>query len=141
MPQPHPYQHGLFLITTNTQDRKPIFLNHAYAREAIETLYCVQIRYPFVLYGFVIMPNHCHFLLRVPESGSLSKIMNVYKGITSLNIGNGSIWQPRFHVRWVKKPRAALKYVHQNPVIAGFVSAAEEYPWSSASGRWDIADI
>ncbi len=67
--------------------------------------------------------------------------MNVYKGIASLNIGNGPMWQPRFHVRWVKNARGALRYIHQNPVVAGLVDAAEKYPWSSASGRWDVTDI
>ncbi len=71
-------------MTTNVKDRKPIFRNDAYAREAIETLYRVQESYPFMLYAFVIMPDHCHFLLQIPDGGSLSKMMNVYKGITSL---------------------------------------------------------
>jgi len=119
MSQPHPYQSGLFLVTTNIKNRKPIFTNDAYAHEAIETLYRVQVRHPFVLYGFVVMPDHCHLLVRIPKNGSLSKTMNIYKGIVSLNIGNGPMWQPRFHVRWVKNSSGALRYIHMNPVQAG----------------------
>lgn len=141
MSQPHPYQTGTFLVTTNVKDRKPIFRNDAYAREAIETLYRVQESYPFTLYAFVIMPDHCHFLLQIPGGGSLSKMMNVYKGITSLSIGNGPMWQPRFHVRWVRNISGALRYVHMNPIQDGLVDVPETYPWSSASGRWDVADV
>lgn len=95
----------------------------------------------FYLYGFVIMPNHCHFLIRVPKPGSISMIMNRYKTCVAGNIGLGPIWQKRFHIRLVDDGVEALQYIHLNPVRAGIVDAPEQYLWSSASGRWDIADL
>jgi len=142
MTQRHFVQTGLFFITTNTKDRVPYFSDPAYARAAVETLYEIQYLYPFYLYSFVIMPNHCHFLLRVPERGYLSKIMHAFKRGTSFTIGKGPIWQPRFFVRLVTDdPYAFLKYIHRNPTKAGLCEAPEDYPWSSASGRWDIHEF
>lgn len=142
MTQRHSVQHDtMMLITTNVSERRPLFMKGTYAREAIETLYSVQAVHPFFLYGFVIMPDHCHFLLRVPPPGSISKIMNVYKGIVSLNIGAGPVWQRRFHIEIVHKPTHALDYIHMNPVQAGLVKQSTDYPWSSASGQWDVCTV
>ena len=124
------------LITTNTHRRKPIFDNPSHAREAIETFYRVQERMPFFLYAFVIMPDHAHFLVKVPVPGSISKIMNLYKTGVSVNIGIGPIWQSRFHVRIPRSVLSTISYIHWNPVKAGLVQNPEDYSWSSASGNW-----
>ncbi len=129
------------LITTNVLDREPIFANDAYAREVIETLYRVQQNQPFFLYGFVVMPDHCHFLIEVPEPGSISKIMNVFKSGVTFNLGIPKLWQRRFYNKITKNTYKTLKYIHMNPVKAGLVEKPEAYPWSSASGRWDVSDL
>jgi putative transposase len=129
------------LVTTVTHDREPIFEDPSYAREAVDHIYRVQQRIPFFLYGFVIMPDHCHFLLRVPAPGSISHVMRVYKMGLTFQTGGGPMWQRRFHIRMAHNPHAALQYLHRNPVKAGFVESPESYPWSSASGRWDVSPI
>ena len=140
--QRHPIQNQqTMFITTNTQSRMPIFGNAAYARIAVETFYNIQHFYPFFLYAFVIMPDHCHLLLNMPEGGSVSKMIGVYKRAVSFNIGQGSIWQSRFHIVVPKNIEATIEYIYQNPVKAGLCENAEEYPWSSASGRWDLSEF
>ncbi len=134
----HSTQEGsTVLVTAVIQNRNRIFLDPAFAREAIDTLYRVQNLHPFFLYGFVIMPDHCHLLLKVIEGQDLSRVMRVFKGGISHNIGRGSIWQRRFSSIVANNRTGALHYIHQNPVKAGFVERAELYPWSSASGKWD----
>lgn len=129
------------LITTVTKDRKQIFKHSPYAHEAIEALYRTQHLRPFFLHGFVIMPNHCHFLMFVPAPGSISSIMNCYKTGVSAGIGIGVIWQRRFHIRLIDNGIEALRYIHMNPVRAGLCDIPSDYPWSSASGKWDVSDI
>lgn len=142
MSQPHPIQNdALFFVTTNCKNRTPVFRNDVYAREAIDALYRVQEQHPFFLHGFVIMPDHCHFLLFVDANESISTIIGCYKMAVSFGIGIGSIWQPRFHVRLPENAAAVLHYIHQNPVKAGLVDRPEDYPWSSASGKWDVTDL
>ena len=131
----------MMLITTNVKDRLPLFLDAAYAREAIEVLYRVQELHIFFLYGFVIMPDHCHLLIRITEEIKMSKIMNRFKMGLSHSIGKGPIWQARFDCRIVRDPWRALKYIHQNPVKAGLCIKPEDYPWSSASGKWDVMEL
>lgn len=129
------------LITTVTKNRLPIFSDAACARTTIETLYSIQNHYPFFLYAFVIMPDHCHILLHVPEGGSISKIMHAFKRATAFNIGKGAIWQSRFHVRYPEDPGKAVSYIHENPVRAGLSENMTEYLWSSASEKWDVMEF
>jgi putative transposase len=142
MSQRHPIQNDvIMLITIVTARRMPIFKDAACALEAIETLYRVQALHPFFLYGFVMMPDHCHLLLKVPSPQSVSKIVGIYKSGLVFNLRRANLWQPRFHVRISNNVREALRYVHLNPVRKGMVECPEQYPWSSASGKWDVSPL
>jgi len=132
---------AIMLVTTNTAKRAPVFADDAKARMAIEHLYRVQVHQPFFLYGFVIMPDHIHVLLCIPEPGSISRLMNVYKSGLTFELGMTKLWQPRFHARIIDNPTEALQYIHENPMKAGLVETPDEYPWSSASGRWDVTPL
>jgi len=103
------------MVTTVTRDRTRFFESDVYAREAIECLYRVQSIRPFFLYGFVILPDHCHFLIRVPSPEKVSSIMKSYKEGVTYAIGIGKLWQPRFHILIPEKPWNTLRYIHQNP--------------------------
>ena len=130
----------MMLVTTNTLNRRPIFADPACAREAVEALYFIQERFPFFLYGFVIMPDHCHLLVHVRQESGISEIVRDYKRRVAFSIGRGPIWQSRFHLVIPEDPGAALTYIHQNPVRKNLCAAAEEYPWSSACRRWDTKE-
>lgn len=126
------------LVTTVTRDRVPFFADSANACEAVKCLYRVQKLHPFFLYGFVIMPDHCHFLMNVPSPGTVSHVMGCYKSGLTFDTGIPKLWQGRFHIRIVHNGIGALHYVHENPVQARLSKTAEEYPWSSASGAWTV---
>jgi len=129
------------LVTTNIARKKPLFSNPVFARQAIETFYKVQQMSPFLLFGFVIMPDHCHFLLNVPAPLSISKIIKSYKIGVGYDTGLGAIWQSRFHLRFPDDAGKALEYIILNPVRAHLVESPEEFPWSSASGKWEITPL
>ncbi|OGJ56209.1 hypothetical protein A3D88_02960 [Candidatus Peribacteria bacterium RIFCSPHIGHO2_02_FULL_52_16] len=142
MTQRHPVQNEvLMLVTTNTFYGKKFFENAAYATEAIEHLYRVQQLYPFFIHGFVIMPDHCHFLFTVPAGGSISKIMRAYKMGLAFQLGISKLWQPRFHIREIRNSTEALKYILLNPVRKNLSEMPEEYPWSSAANHWDLEPL
>ncbi len=142
MTQRRPDQNDrLMFITTNTHNRMPIFKNPAFAKEAIDQLYRVQALYPFFLFGFVIMPDHCHYLLNVPSPGSISKIMNVYKSGLSFQLGIGKTWQPRYHSMFPNDAWRTLEYIYMNPVRKKLCDHPAGYQWSSASGKWDVTTL
>ncbi len=142
MSQPHPVQSGFpVLITIVTHNRAPYLEDSTNAREAIALLYRVRALYPFHLYGFVFMPDHCHLLMRVEAPLTITMIMNSFKTGMFFAVGMSKFWQSRFHVRIMRNLHAALRYVHMNPVRAGFVKRAHDYPWSSANGLWDVDHV
>lgn len=142
MSQRHPVQNDhMMFITTNSFEQRKIFQDPADAREAIECLYRVQKLHPFFLFGFVIMPDHCHFLMFVESPVSISRIMNSYKSAVVQSTGAEKLWQPRFYMILPKKPLDTLRYIHLNPVKAKLVEKPEDYPWSSASGKWPIQPL
>ena len=103
--------------------------------------------------GFVLMPDHVHALVWLPQPEDLPRFLHGWKRMSSFRIrqwyaekaanyfsgfGSGErFWQPKsyvFHVYSERKLREQLDYLHLNPVRAGLVQHAEEWKWSSA--RW-----
>jgi putative transposase len=106
----------------------------------LQELKSIRLSHNFLLFAFVLMPDHLHLLL-YPRGVMLSDILRDFKCKSSFALREvrrkrGPIWQPRFfdsicrkvHVFWEK-----MDYIHQNPVRAGLVTRAEDWPWSSAA--------
>jgi putative transposase len=129
------------LVTTVTRHRTPIFEQPELAHEAIDRIYRIQKLHPFHIFGFVIMPDHVHLLLTVVKPYTISQFMNSYKTGLTFDIGIGPLWQRRYHIRIVRKMYGALQYIHANPVRANLVDTPDSYPWSSASGKYDVSRI
>lgn len=104
-------------------------------------------------FGFVIMPNHVHAMLKFPEPSDLSEAMKQWKRTSSFRIhqllqdelteyrrttaADDPVWQAKyydFNVRTSQKAEEKLTYMHLNPVRAKLVARAVDWRWSSA--RW-----
>jgi len=89
--------------------------------------------------AYCLMDNHVH-LIAVPRAkDSLAQGMGEThrKYTTIINIREdwrGYLWQGRFSSFPMDEPHfyAAVRYAERNPVRAGIVALAEDYPWSSA---------
>ncbi len=140
MSQRHRLQNNrTMFVTIATLNREPFFENPAFAREAVETLYRVRKLHPFLLYAFVIMPDHCHFLMHIDRPQKISNIIGTYKSGMTFNTGVPQMWQPRSHIRIIRNnPLHVFRYIHMNPVLADITKLPTEYPWSSASHEWVI---
>jgi REP element-mobilizing transposase RayT len=96
----------------------------------------------YELASFVIMANHVHALLLPKVDGS--KLMKSLKGYTAREanrlLGRTGIpfWQKESYDHWVRDEaewKRIVRYIENNPVKAGLVSAPEDYRWSSAYDR------
>ena len=94
------------------------------------------------LYAWVIMPNHVHVILQ-PRI-ELSAVMRWLKGRTSrmanrmLGRTGTAFWQDESFDHWIRCSQELaelIEYIESNPVKAGLVEAASEWPWSSAGER------
>ena len=95
-------------------------------------------RYNFLLYGYVLMPTHLHFLIEVGQV-PLSKVMQglQFRYTRNYNLRYrswGHLFQGRYKAILCEKDSYLLElsaYIHLNPVRANLVKDPSEYPWSS----------
>jgi putative transposase len=91
--------------------------------------------------AYCIMPNHWHFVLWPQEDKSLSEFVG-WLTLTHTQrwhaahetTGTGHLYQGRFKSLPVQTDShflIACRYVERNPLRAGLVSRAEEWPWNS----------
>ncbi len=94
----------------------------------------------YELRAYAIMANRVHVLLlpKVPPS----RLLNSLKGATARNANRvlgragSDFWQAESYDHWVRDDaefNRIVAYIENNPVRAGFVTRAGQYPWSSAS--------
>ena len=89
--------------------------------------------------AYCLMDNHIH-IVSIPRSKNsfIEGLAEVHRKFTTIiNIREdwrGYLWQGRFLSYPLDEAHcfAAIRYVENNPVRAGLVSQAEDYPWSSA---------
>jgi putative transposase len=97
------------------------------------------------LLAWVVMPNHVHVLIEVMPGHSLASIVRKWKTYTAKQANKilgsqGPFWQSDYYDRYIRNEQhleQAVLYVHGNPVKAGLVQRAEDWPFSSA--RWVVA--
>ncbi len=122
----------IYLITTVTKDRQPLFQTFTAARAVIHAIRDDAARGSHKTLAFVVMPDHLHWLLELRQE-SLSRLVGRVKSISAKRIGE-PIWQDGFHDRALRKEeelKAIARYVVANPIRAGLVERIGDYP------HWD----
>ncbi len=140
MPRPlRPIDDGLIYHVINRgNNRQSVFRKQADFAAFLAALAELMERKPFELYGYCLLSNHFHLLLR-PTGATISRIMQ------SLLVSHtqryhrhyksgGHVWQGRFKSPVIQNDEhllTVLRYIEANPLRAGIVKRAENYPWSS----------
>jgi len=95
-------------------------------------------RYKFILFAYVLMPNHIHLLIQTGKT-PLSKVMQGLQQSHTYYFHRkyktvGHLFQGRYMAILCQRDAYLLelvRYIHLNPVRSGLVSNPEDYPWSS----------
>jgi len=99
------------------------------------------------IWAYCLMPNHVH-LVAVPRSAdglrrAIGEAHRRYTRRVNFREGwRGHLWQGRFASFVMDRPHLlrAVRYIERNPVRAGLVERAEDWPWSSAAAHLAGAD-
>ena len=126
---------GLYFLTLITHQRQPFFSNP----EAVQTLKSafehVCVRHPFVLVAYVVLPDHVHLLMQLPETDDdFSTRVRLVKHFVSRQSPFRPFWQNRFWehlIRDEKNLHHHLDYIHINPVRHGYVNDPAAWTHSS----------
>jgi putative transposase len=100
--------------------------------------------------AYVVMPNHWHLVVWPLHDGDLAAFMQ-WLTVThakrwregSETTGRGAVYQGRYRAVPIQRDGhllTACAYVERNPLRAGLVDRAEDWPWSSASPEADRDD-
>jgi len=126
----------VYLLTITTAERKPWFLDVDLARATCGLLSRRQTWGDARLLCWVLMPDHWHGLVELGERDDLSLAMNRFKSITSKHAKRVEriphVWARGFHdhaLRRGENIRQAARYIVANPVRAGLVRRAADYPY------------
>ena len=135
-----------YFVTTKASQNSALFRVTEIADSIVQTLEHYRNRGEYLLHEFVLMPDHLHLLLTPSSTNSLEKSMQFIKGGSSyrLNQQRGhkiDLWHTGFHdwtIRDGSDWEAKAQYIRENPVKAGLVERAEDWPYSSANGKLNL---
>jgi putative transposase len=97
-------------------------------------------RHGVAIWAYCLMSNHVHFIAVPSETDALARCFSeahvqYTRRINYREGWKGHLWQARFGSSVLDENHllASVRYVERNPVRAGIVKEAWEYPWSSAA--------
>jgi putative transposase len=135
-----------YFVTTETWANRAIFHVTEAAEILVQRLLSCRDQGNYLLHEFVVMPNHLHLVLTPARDVTLERAVQLIKGGSSHQIHQQrghrmEIWQPGFH-DWTIRDRedyaARSRYIRMNPVEAHLVERPEDWPFSSASGKFRL---
>lgn len=155
----------IVFVTTTVLDFVHAF-RRAEARDTLAFSLLKELRLEgATLFAYVVMPHHIHMIVRPRQDMNIRRLMQILKPRTGRAVSkllsedelkqfdqqrglNGNtFWQRSFRSAVIGNEKMffqKVRYIHMNPVKAGYVERPEEYKWSSAglyaSGDWSSED-
>ena len=138
-----------YFVTAGTYCKTNLLQSDRMAELFCKTLLEYRSAGKFLLHAFVVMPNHVHLLITIPEGMTLERAMQLIKGGFSYRAGKlfgiqSAVWQKSFVDRRVRDLPEYYKfrdYIHQNPLRAGLVDEAERYVHSSVNPKFEMDEL
>jgi putative transposase len=129
-------------VTQRGNAQQDIFDDSADRRVYLSLLRRYASEHRLGIWAWCLMTNHVH-LLAVPKTGmsladALGHTHRDYARYHNARSGkSGHLWQARYYSCPVDTPGVCvvMAYIERNPVRAGMVDCAEDYPWSSAAAH------
>lgn len=119
--------------------RQKVFIRAGDQGEYLKILKLQCDLFSLEIWAYCLMGNHVHLIVVPRREGAMvegiGETHRLYTRMINFREGwRGYLWQGRFRSFPLDENYvfAAVRYVERNPVRAGMVAKAEDYPWSSA---------
>lgn len=131
---------GIYHVFNRGNDRRDLFREGDDFDFFREALHQAKDKFPIEIFHYCLMNNHFHLLVRLLKGEDLPQFMHAlqlhyarffkkkYKSV-------GHVFQERFRSPRIPEESYYLqcgRYIERNPLKAGLVSEAAQYPYSSA---------
>ena len=132
-------------VLNRANGRQTLFRTDQDFRAFCDCLLEAHRRHPIRLLDWCLMPNHWHFVAWPRDDDELSRFFGYLSllhatrwQVAHCAVGTGHVYQARFknfivqrdeHLEWM------LRYVVRNPLRAGLVRRAEDWPWTGLHAR------
>jgi REP element-mobilizing transposase RayT len=132
------YEGAVYHITARGNTYSDIYLSDEDRGMFLDVLAHVVNRFGWICHAYCLMDNHYHLMVETPQA-NLSRGMGQLNGMYTQRFNRahhlvGHVFQGRFKSIVVDKDSYLLelsRYVVLNPVRAGMVDHAGDWPWSS----------
>lgn len=120
-------------------NRQAIFISKADYQTLLDLLMENANKFDVAIHGYVLMSNHFHLLVTPQTPEGLPQMMQAVgrryvRGFNNAQKRSGTLWEGRYRSTLIQSERyllACMAYIDLNPVRAGLVAQACDYPWSS----------
>lgn len=120
-------------------NRQAIFTSSKDYQTLLDLLEENAKKFGVVIHAYVLMSNHFHLLVTPQSAEGLPQMMQAVgrryvRYFNDAQQRSGTLWEGRYKSTLIQTDRyllACMAYIDLNPVRAGLVTRAQDYPWSS----------
>ena len=120
-------------------NRQSIFAKTADYQRLLDLLDDNARQFEVAIHAYVLMSNHFHLLVTPQSSDGLPQMMQAVgrryvRYFNDSQQRSGTLWEGRYRSTLIQTDRyllACMAYIDLNPVRAGLVAQAADYPWTS----------
>jgi len=134
------YEDAVYHVIARGNNRQYVLKDDNDKESFLRSVSKYKERFGFKLFGFVLMDNHFHIVIRANKNHNISRIMqpillSYSRKYRKNHQYTGHLWEGRFKSKPILGEmyiRECLEYIHENPVRAMLVKRTIDYIWSSA---------
>jgi putative transposase len=137
---------AIYHIMTRGNQKQRTFLDNKDYEKYIEILKHYKHKFRFKLFGYCLMPNHVHLIIKIKQGRNLQKVTQGLCQTYTIWFNRkydkvGHVWQGRYKSMLIQNNNYlidCIEYVELNPVRAELTKKPASYLWSSYSSRLRI---
>ncbi|MGD9637226.1 MAG: transposase [Pirellulales bacterium] len=132
--------YACYVISKAALHRRKVLASDRCAKIVLDSWRYLREHDRIKLFAFCIMPDHYHLAFCLMPGECVSKLLEDSNKFTARELNKlwgrmGQFWQEGFHDRNCRNDTELHElclYIEHNPVRAGLVKSADEWPYSSA---------
>ena len=139
MRQPRKLEAGIFHLAAHSSDTRRLFLNDDDCKDFLAKLERTCERFELELISYVLMSNHYHALVRIPDgrlSRALQQLHTTYAREHNRRHGRSAhLFRAHPYIGEIESDEQLVtvsRYLARNPVESGLAQGPLNWPWGSA---------